>query len=394
MVAQRSREVEISGIRKMFESAPPNSINLGLGEPDFNPPEAVVEALCRAAREGKNHYGPSAGIPELRERLAERYRDRDPATDRENILVTGSGTEALMATALALYDPGDEILVPNPGFVLYAPHARLAGAVPVPYSLTPARGYLPDLDELEGLVTGRTRALVVNSPSNPTGAVFPKGMVDRLAAFADRHELTIISDEVYEEIVYDGPATSFWGRTDRAVIVNSFSKMLATTGWRIGYVVAPRALAVVINKLHYHIMACPPTPAQIAVLAGLASDRATRTMVAEFRRRRDLVVRALQRIEGLRTVPPAGAFYAFPRFDWPASSGEVAGALLARGLITTPGDAFGSLGASHLRLSFAASRDALRKGLRILEELGKRYPTPTAERPAPASRRRPPGRPA
>ena len=393
MVAQRAREVEISGIRKMFEAAPPRSINLGLGEPDFDPPAAVVEALCRAAREGQNHYGPSAGLPALREKLAQRYQDREPATGRENVLVTGSATEGLMAVSLALYDPGDEVLVPNPGFVLYAPHARLAGAVPVPYSLPASRGYQPDLDELEGLVSARTRAIVVNSPSNPTGAVFPRATIDRLAAFADRHELTIVSDEVYEEIVYDEPATSFWGRTDRAIVVNSFSKMLATTGWRIGYVVAPKALAVEVNKMHYHIMACPPTPAQVAVLAGLDSDRATQTMVAEFRRRRELVVRTLGSIPGLTTVPPAGAFYAFPRFDWPASSAELAQALLARGLITTPGDAFGSLGASHLRLSFAASRDDLRRGLEILATVGRENssrpaaPAPPTGRPSP--RRRP-----
>jgi aspartate aminotransferase len=390
MVAQRAREVEISGIRKMFESAPPHSINLGLGEPDFDPPPEVVEALCRAVRSGQNHYGPSAGLPQLRERLAERYRDREPATGRENVLVTGSATEALMATALALYDVGDEVLVPNPGFVLYAPHARLAGAVPVPYGLPPSRGFAPDLDELEGLGSPRTTAIVVNSPSNPTGAVFPGATIDRLVSFADRHDLTIVSDEVYEEIVYDRPAVSFWGRTDRAVVVNSFSKMLATTGWRIGFVVAPRPLAVEINKLHYHIMACPPTPAQVAVLAGLASDRATRAMVAEFGRRRELVLRTLGGIPGLTTVPPAGAFYVFPRFDWPGSSAEIASELLSRGLITTPGDAFGSLGASHLRLSFAASRDDLRKGLGILNELGRSFAGgERVARVGPVSRRRP-----
>ncbi len=392
MVAQRTHEVEISGIRKMFEAAPPRSINLGLGEPDFDPPAPVVEALCRAARNGANHYGPSAGLPALREKLAERYREREPATDRDNVLVTGSATEALMAAALALYDPGDEVLVPNPGFVLYGPHARLMGAVPVPYSLEPSRGYQPDLDELEGLVTSRTTAIVVNSPSNPTGAVFPKATVDRLAAFADRHDLTIVSDEVYEEIVYDGAATSFWGRSDRAVIVNSFSKMLATTGWRIGFVVCPRPLAVAINKMHYHIMACPPTPAQHAVLAGLDSDAPTRAMVAEFRKRRDLVVRTLGAIDGVTTVPPAGAFYAFPRFSWPVTSSELATTLLARGLISTPGDAFGALGASHLRLSFAASRDDLRRGLAIVAAVGQEIAAAApAGRRAPVSPR-PPGR--
>jgi len=366
MVAQRARSVEISGIRKMFEAAPPGAVNLGLGEPDFDPPADTVEALCQAVREGRNHYGPSAGLPALREKVAERYRDRDPATAVENVIITGSGTEALMATALTLYDPGDEVLVPDPGFVLYGPHARLAGAVPVPYALEESSGFLPDPGRLERLVTPRTKAIVVNSPSNPTGAVLPKATVDRIVAFADRHGLMIVSDEVYEEITYDRPATSFWGRADRLVVVNSFSKTLAVTGWRIGFLVAPRSLAVELNKIHYHIMACPPTPAQIAVLVGLSTDAATRTMVKEFRARRDLVIRLLGSIPGLSLVPPMGAFYAFPRFSWPRSATEVAGALLARGVITTPGDAFGSQGASHLRLSFAASRANLRRGISIL----------------------------
>jgi len=378
MVAQRTREVEISGIRKMFESAPPDAINLGLGEPDFDPPPAVVDAFCRAVRNGQNHYGPSAGLPALRDRIAERYRDREPGTGRENVIVTGSGSEGLMAVALAVYDPGDEVLVPNPGFVLYGPHARLAGAVPVPYSLSAADGYLPDFDELERLVTPRTSAMVVNSPSNPTGAVFPKAVVDRIVAFADRHDLTIVSDEVYDEIVYDSPSVSFWGRSDRAIVVNSFSKMLATTGWRIGFLVAPRALAVELNKIHYHIMACPSTPAQAAVLVGLGSNAPTRRMVREFRARRDLVVRLLSKIPGLSLVSPGGAFYAFPRFTWSRSSQDVAGALLGRGVITTPGDAFGSLGASHLRVSFAASPSNLRRGIRIIAE----YAEEIAEAPS------------
>ena len=372
VVAQRVRQVEISGIRKMFEAAPPNAINLGLGEPDFEPPPEVVEALCAAVRNGMNHYGPSAGLTALRERVAELYRDRDPDTSRENIIITGSGSEGLMAAALTLYDPGDEVLVPNPGFVLYAPHARLAGATPVPYELSENRDYFPDLSALERLVTRQTRAIVVNSPSNPTGAVFPKAVVERLVAFAEAHDLMIISDEVYEEIVYDGKFSSFWGRGDRVVVVNSFSKRFAMTGWRIGFLVAPRPLAVELNKLHYHLMACPSTPAQAAVLVGLSKSlEATRAMLREFRARRKLMVDGLNRVPGMRCVPPSGAFYTFPRFSWPGTSQEVAGSLLQQGLITTPGEAFGSLGASHLRLSFAASRSNLRKGLEILRDYAK-----------------------
>jgi aspartate aminotransferase len=369
MVAQRTREVEISGIRKMFEAAPPNSINLGLGEPDFNPAPEVIEALCSAVRGGRNHYGPSAGIPELRDKVAERYRELDPGTRRDNVIVTAGGSEGLMASALAFYDPGTEVLIPNPGFVLYAPHARLAGAVPVPYSLLASQKFLPNFDELEQLVSSRTRAIVVNSPSNPTGAVFPRSVVDRIVAFADKHDLTIISDEVYEEITYDVPATSFWGRSDRVVIANSFSKTFAMTGWRLGFLVAPRPLAVALNKIHYHIIACPSTPAQVAVLAGMDGGSSTlKGMVREFRARRDIVTKLLGEMPGVSLVPPEGAFYAFPRLDWSKTSTEIARTLLARGLITTPGDAFGSLGASHLRLSFAASRKNIRDGLKILHE--------------------------
>ncbi len=374
MVAGRTREVDISGIRKMFEAAPPDSINLGLGEPDFEPPKVVLDALCDAVRHGMNHYGPSAGLVPLREKIAERYRKHDPKTTRENVIVTGSGSEGLMTAALALYDAGDEVLVPNPGFVLYAPHAKMLGAVPVPYSLTEARKYQPDFAELEELVTPKTKAIVVNSPSNPTGGVFSNATVDRIVAFAEAHDLTILSDEVYEEIVYDGPAPSFWGRTDRVIVANSFSKTLAMTGWRLGFLVAARPLAVELNKMHYHIMACPSTPAQAAALAGLESDDATRAMVKEFRARRTLVVKLLRAIPGVDLVPPAGAFYAFPRFEWPRSATEVAQALLQRGLITTPGDAFGSLGVGHLRLSFAASRPNLRRGLGILAEYAESPP--------------------
>lgn len=372
MVAHRAREVDISGIRRMFESAPPTAINLGLGEPNFEPPDVVIDAYCRALREHGNHYGPSAGLPALREKIAEIYRGRAPDTVRDNVIVTAGGSEALMATAFALYDPGDEVLVPDPGFVLYGPHARLLGAQPVPYGLDEEQRFLPDLDEMERRITVRTRAIVVNSPANPTGAVLPKEVVEKIIAIADRHDLQIISDEVYDQIAYDGPVTSFWGRTERVVVVNSFSKTLAATGWRIGYLLAARPLAAEINKMHYHILACASTPAQHAVLAGLASPLASpAAMAREFRARRKIAMRELGRTPGLSCVPPAGAFYAFPRFTWPGTSSDVAQALLARGLITTPGDAFGARGAGHLRISFAASRPDLTRGLAIVREYGE-----------------------
>ena len=369
MVAQRAREVEISGLRRMFESAPPTAVNLGLGEPNFEPPRAVLDAYCHALRNHGNHYGPSAGLPGLREKLAELYRDRAPDTSRDNVIVTAGGSEGLISTALALYDSGDEVLIPDPGFVLYAPHARLLGAQPVPYPLDEGHGFLPEIDAIERLVTPRTRVIVVNSPANPTGAVLPKTMVDRIIDLAERHDLQIVSDEVYDRIVYEGPMTSFWGRTERAVVVNSFSKTLAATGWRLGFLLAPRRLAVEINKMHYFILACASTPAQMAILAGLEGDLlSTTAMIREFRARRAIVLRELGRSPGMTCARPAGAFYAFPRFSWSQSSTEVAQALLSRGVITTPGEAFGARGAGHLRISFAASRPDLTRGLAILRE--------------------------
>lgn len=369
MVARRAREVSLSGIRRMFDAARPDSVNLGLGEPDFEPPRAARDALCAAVQNGANHYGSTAGLPALRERIAERYREVRPSTTPENVIVTSGASEGLMACALALYDPGDEVLVPDPGFVLYGPQTQLVGARPVHYSLEEKSGFLPDLDALEALVTPRTRALVVNSPSNPTGSVLPKSKVDQLCAFADRHELAILSDEVYDRVTYETPATSFWGRSDRAIVVNSFSKTLAATGWRIGFLVAPTALAAEITKMHYYLMACPSTPMQYAVLAGYGRELTeTRAMVREFRARRDLVLRELSRMPGISCVRPEGAFYAFPRYAWRGDSQTVALALLERGVIMTPGDSFGSRGAHHLRLSFAASRENLAKGLRILAD--------------------------
>lgn len=373
MFSNRVRSLEISGIRKMFDASTPETINLGLGEPDFNPPKVVEEALFAAVREGRNKYGPSAGSPARRDAIAERYRKYDATTDRENVLVTAGGTEALLVAALTFYDPGDEVLVPNPGFVLYGPHARLADAVPVPYSLREERGFQPDLAELEELATPRTRAIVVNSPSNPTGGVFSAKVIDEIIAFAERHRLTIISDEVYDEILYTpGGHRSFWGRYDRSVIINSFSKILAMTGWRLGYLVASQDAVAEANKIHYHAVACPSTPCQVAALRGLqdAGDE-IRKMAKEFRARRDLIVQGLNKVPGMRCVKPEGAFYAFPSFDWNLTALEAATGLLRKGLLCTPGDAFGSLGVGHVRFSFANSRENIRRAMNILREFGE-----------------------
>lgn len=372
MLSARVRELEMSGIRKMFDAAPANAINLGLGEPDFNPSDIVKDALFKAVRDGFNKYGPSLGILQLRDAIAHRYEKHDALTSRENVLVTVGGSEALAITAFSLYNPGDEVLIPNPGFVLYAPHAKMAGATPVYYSLKEKSGFLPDFDELELLVSKKTKAVVVNSPSNPTGVNWPRKAVDRMVDFAQEHDLTVISDEVYDEIIYDKqPYSSFWGRLDKIVVVNSFSKLFAMTGWRLGYMLAPKEFIDQANKIHYHLVACPATPPQIAALKGLQGPKDyVRMMVKEFLARRDLIVKLIGKVSGMKCVSPSGAFYAFPSFNWKLTDAEVAQELLQRGLICTPGSAFGTLGKGHLRFSFANSRENIEKAMSILKEFG------------------------
>ncbi len=360
----------MSGIRKMFDAAPPDAVNLGLGEPDFNPPEMVKEALFQAVREGFNKYGPTRGIIPLRDTIARIYEERYGPASRDNVMISVGGSEALAVAALTLYEAGDEVLVPDPGFVLYAQHARMADARPVFYSLKESNAFLPDFDELESKITRRTTALVVNSPSNPTGTVFPRKVVDRLVKLALDHDLTIISDEVYDQIQYlSEPYTSFWGRLDKVIVVNSFSKIFAMTGWRLGYMLGEKEFLTEADKIHYHLVACAPTPPQIAALKGLQDGAAdVAAMVREFRHRRDFIVKYLRSIPGMHCVPPTGAFYAFPSFDWDMTDVEAAHGLLQRGLLCTPGSAFGSLGKGHLRFSFANSRENIGRAMTILSE--------------------------
>ncbi len=274
-----------------------------------------------------------------------------------------------MAVALSLYDPGDEVLDPEPGV---RPVRRSCEALRrhpgARTSLSRSVGSCPTSISSRRCVTPKTRAIVVNSPSNPTGGVFPTAVVERIVEFAEEHDLTIVSDEVYEEMVYEGKFASFWGRGDRTVIVNSFSKTLAMTGWRIGFLVAPRSLAVEINKIHYHMLACPSTPVQTAVLAGLThSQRGHRRHGAGVPRAAVAVRRGPQQGHGTE-VRPTGRARSTRSLSSPGRGRRRRSRahLLQRGLITTPGDAFGSLGTSHLRLSFAASRENLRRALGIL----------------------------
>jgi aspartate aminotransferase len=369
-ISTRMKGIEMSGIRKMFDLASKDAIHLGLGEPDFEPPEVAIDALDDAVRSGKNNYGPSAGIPELREAIAEEYCQHRDGTTMENVIITNSGSEALMSAALTFFDAGDEVLVPDPGFVLYKPQVQLCKAVPVSYALHREYNFVPQLDDLENLVTARTKAIIINSPSNPTGAVYNKYDVKDLLNFASDHELLVISDEVYDHMVYDDKHHSFLSDYDNVVVINSFSKRFAMTGWRLGYMVASTKWARELVIAHYHMVACPPTPFQWAALAAVKDSNGFEAMMREeFKARRDLIVGRLNRMDGVECELPKGAFYAYPYFDFHIKADELAMTCARNNLICTPGTAFGNMGKGHMRFSYANSQENIEKGMDIFERV-------------------------
>lgn len=367
-VSDRLAAIPMSGIRKMFDLAKPDSINLGLGEPDLEPPKEAIEGMNAAAVDGKNKYSPTAGIPELRDAIAERFSRYNPGLSGRNVIVTPSGSTALLEMTQAFVDPGDEVLVPSPGFVIYAPHASLAGGKPVEYRLTEG-DFQPDIDYIQDRITEKTKMIVVNNPSNPTGGVLSEESRKALADIAHDKDVMIMSDEVYESFVYEGRHQSFLPYLDRAVVVGGFSKMMAVTGWRLGFAIANEECMDALVKMQYHVCASPGMPAMYGVLNAMPSvDPYLENARATFKKRRDLISKRINEIDGMSIIPPKGAFYAFPSFDLDMTSQELANELVKAGLICTPGSAFGTFGEGHLRFSYAASEEKIDKGMDILAD--------------------------
>jgi aspartate aminotransferase len=356
----------------MFDLAGPDSVNLGLGEPDLEPPAAAVEGMHRATLSRKNKYGPTAGIPELREAVAERSSAYGEVA-AGNVMITPSGSTALFAIAQSFLDPGDEVLVPSPGFVVYGPHAALAGGRSREYRLTEGN-FQPDADDIASLINDRTRMIVVNSPSNPTGGILDAAAKRALLDLAEDHGLHIVSDEVYEPFIYEGEHVSFLDRPDLATVVGGFSKMMAVTGWRLGYICASEERIEALTKMQYHICANPHMPSQYGVLAAMPGiEGYLERSRGIYRARRDLITRRIDGIDGLSMEPPRGAFYAFPRYDMDVKSEEIALEAARNGLICTPGSAFGTHGEGHLRFSYAAGEDKINAGMDILSDVIGRF---------------------
>jgi aspartate aminotransferase len=360
----------VSRIREVMELAwkDPEAVHLEVGEPDFPTPEYVVEAAYEAARTGHTRYAPNAGLPELREALADKVTRRNSYEARpDQVVVTQGGIQALYLVLLALLEPGDEVLLPDPAWPNFRMIAHLLGARVLPYPLVSEGDFLPRLEDLERLVTPRTRAILVNSPSNPLGTVVPRELLETLLAFARQRGLWYISDEVYDEVVFDDAFASAGAVADpgdRLVSIYSFSKVYAMTGWRVGYLVAPPDLAKLLTGMQEPIVSCVNTPAQMAALAAVTGPQdVVRKMREAYKTRRDELLEVLDR-GGLPSSRPSGAFYVWT--DVSAAgvpSMDFARALIEREHVAVaPGSAFGELGQGYVRLSLASSREDLLDG--------------------------------
>ncbi|MGC8613139.1 MAG: pyridoxal phosphate-dependent aminotransferase [Conexivisphaera sp.] len=375
-ISGRLSSIKPSGVRELFDLAGryPDVVNLTLGEPDAATPANVRDAARRALEEGFTHYTPNAGLPELRRAISERYaRDYGAHVDQEEVLVTQGGSQAILEAMAAVMDEGDSVLVPTPAFVGYAGAASLLGIRAIEVETSADGGFMPTVESLRAAADGRTRAIIVNSPGNPTGAVYSRRTIEEIISFAEERDLWIISDEVYEKFIYGAEFVSLssFDRDvrGRTIIVNSFSKTYAMTGWRLGYMIAPKSVVEAAVKFQMYDAVCPSSIAQRAAVEALSGPQDfTSSYVAEVGRRLDYAYSRLSSMRGVRAVRPRGAFYIFPRIDLGMSSAELARALIQEERVAVvPGSAFGRGGEGHVRISLAASMDAIGKGLDGLE---------------------------
>ncbi len=368
--AQRALGMPRSAIREIMALAAGRSgmIHLEVGEPEFSTPEHIVAGALQAAREGWTKYTPNAGIPSLRARIAERYANsRNIRVEPEQVTVTVGAIGSLFTAVMAVADPGDEVLIPDPGWPNYESILHLAGVRPVRFVQPGDNGFLPDPDDLQRLITPATKAIMVNSPGNPSGAVFPAGLVQDIADLAREHGLYVISDEIYEDIVFDGGHVSFSGRgiDDRTLVVSGVSKTYAMTGWRLGYLIAPAELGPVCAALQEPIISSAPAVSQKAAEAALSGPQAC---VEEFRsiyrRRRDIFLEEFD-ATGLLPSVPAGAFYGLVDIGRKGldSLAFAKSFLLEENVAVVPGITFGPSCDRYVRVAFTIGDDDLREGL-------------------------------
>ena len=381
-ISNVAKIVQPSPIRKMFNLADgmEDVVSFTVGEPDFNTPAHVVDAAVEALRTGKHHYTPNAGILPLREAISEYYvRSRglhySPETE---IIATAGGMEALLLTMLTLLNPGDAFLLSDPCWTNYSRQIEICSARPVFVPVDAAHDFTFAPEALEKAITPETKGFLVNSPANPTGGIAGRKALEQLAEIAVRHDLYVISDEVYSELLYEGNTftsiAALPGMKERTIIVNSFSKTYAMTGWRVGYALGPQHIISQMVKLQENVAACVNTAAQYGALAALTGSQAPVTeMLETYSQRRAYILDAFSKINGLTCFAPQGAFYAFVDISAAGMDAETfARDLLQKvRVIVVPGEAFGESGKRYVRLSFATSMENIREGTRRIAQYMK-----------------------
>ncbi|MCX6025900.1 MAG: aminotransferase class I/II-fold pyridoxal phosphate-dependent enzyme [Chloroflexi bacterium] len=381
-VAKRIGRIPPSGIRRFFDIAATmkDVISLGIGEPDFVTPEPVLEAGIASLRRGETHYTSNSGILELRQALCDhlmrRYALRfNPA---DEIIITVGVSEALYLALVAVLDAGDEVIVPQPCFVAYGPEVTLAGGVPVYLATRVEDSFQVTAEDIERAITPRTKAVLIGYPNNPTGAVMSRAALEHVADLAERRDILVISDEIYDRLVYGVEHVCFASlprMRERTITLGGFSKAYAMTGWRIGYAAAPAELLAAMRKVHQYTIMSAPTTAQVAAVTALAEGEAfVEKMVSEYDRRRQLIVGGLNRL-GLTCFEPRGAFYAFPSVERSGMDDtQFAERLLEEERVAVvPGAAFGAAGAGFVRCSYATAYEQIEEALNRMERFLRRH---------------------
>jgi len=370
LISDRAGSVSRSGIRVMYDLALglKELIHLDIGEPDFPTPKYIIEGAKKALDEGYTHYTPNAGYKDLRERIAEKLLEENKieADPESEIIVTAGAMQAISLAILVTVNPSDEVIIPDPGYESFERQVRFAGGIPVPVGVREEEKFRLVPEDVEKAVTKKTKMIIINTPSNPTGSVMSKEDLEEIAELAKRYDLLVLSDEIYEKILYDGAKhysiASLPEMADRTIAVFAFSKTYAMTGWRVGYAVSNEQIIGQMTKIQEFYVTCAPSISQRAALAALEGPQDfVREMVEDFERRRNFLYDELSKINMVNCVKPKGAFYLFPNISKTGlRSQEAAKLLLERGkVVTVPGRAFGKHGDDYLRLSFAASMNDL-----------------------------------
>lgn len=380
-IADRIHRVPPSGIRKFFDiaSTMDNVISLGIGEPDFTSPAQTITAGMNALQKGETHYTSNNGLIELREALSGYIKglygiEYNPQNE---ILVSVGVSEALYLVATAVINPGDEVIIPEPCFVSYSPEIVFAGGVPVMIPTYFEEDFQVKVEDIEAAITEKTKAILLGYPNNPTGAVLSRERLEEIAQLAEKHDLLVISDEIYDRLVYGVQHTQFAtlpNMRERSIVLSGFSKSHAMTGWRVGYVVANAEFIAAMRKIHQYTIMSAPTVSQYAAMEALKCEDEVQAMLSEYDRRRRLLVDGLNQL-GLDTFEPRGAFYTFPRVTASGMDGETFSELLLQEeqVAVVPGTAFGASGEQHVRACYATAYEQIEEALERMHRFMQRH---------------------